>query len=331
MVGYRVDRKCTNDRILYSGFEFSDDSDTPVISTGSVKLQGRYSTPVLLLCWREYIEKTINVYDPEIRVLQKLAPPTAEMNAARKTTSAGYKGTDGVLKEEVRDKFPDAKSFVPQEWLFSTFVEKVKSGEIDCDDLPIIQKYISPHFHREIRNYRQAQKELGNKASTPVKYKPKKKNPPSTVGKTTTTQKTIIPSYINALSAAFDFTEKGIETRKNKKIPDLSNEDFSETFNFCLQNGWIKKVQFDKKKMKDFHDNDENGEKTPMSGAAAIIYKMKKQQSEARESMKIMSTRSIRKMTAESFKSLLEKTGTFFMYMNEDILLYNLYKSCHHF
>ena len=79
LVDFRTIRENAND--LSSGFEFDKKDDIPSITPpGGVKLKGRYSTPLLLLCWREHVEQMVKIFDPEINVLINLAPPKEELN-----------------------------------------------------------------------------------------------------------------------------------------------------------------------------------------------------------------------------------------------------------
>ena len=42
--------------------------------SGGVRLLGRYSTPLLLLCWREHFEKNVNIFKPKLDIFLELAP-----------------------------------------------------------------------------------------------------------------------------------------------------------------------------------------------------------------------------------------------------------------
>lgn len=283
-----MNRKNTNDFLLISGFGFDKNKDdipsiTPI---GGPKLVGKYSTPLLLLCWREHVENIVKIFDPVIDVFLPLAPPKDELNCKFNNADFGYLSSTGVFKERVRDRYPDAKSFVPESWLFSTFLEGVKNGTIDCDKLPIMKKNLQTHFNEAMERYKEIKEKTGS--PPPEKYTPKTKDKPRTK-REKVFKNSIIPGYVTALSMAFNFTQEEDDKKKKRDLPDIDKKDLSKTFEYYLQKDLVSKVQFKLDKIKQFHltseppkEDDPERVSTPNhppeDGAAGIILKLKRQQ-----------------------------------------------------
>ena len=147
LVDFWTAQKSANN--LSSGFEFDKKKDDipSITPLDGVKLTGRYSTPLLLLCWQEYVEQMVRIFNPEINVLIHLASPKEELNNGNNNANFGYSLSTGVFRDTVKDRLHDAKSFVPETWLFSTFLKGVKSGAIDCDKLPIVKNNLQKPYN----------------------------------------------------------------------------------------------------------------------------------------------------------------------------------------
>ena len=236
-------RKNTNEFLLISGFIFDKKNDDipPITPIGGPKLLGKYSTPLLLLCWREHVKNTVKIFDPVIDVFLPLAPPKHELNCKFNYADFGYLSSTGVFKDRVKDQFPDAKSFIPEAWLFSTFLRGVKDRTIDCDKLPIIKTNPRTHFNEAMEKYKEIKEKTGS--PPPEKYTPKTKDKPKT-NREKVFKNSIIPGYVTALSMAFNFTQEESDTKKKRDLPNIDKEDLSKTFEYYLKKDLVSRVQF---------------------------------------------------------------------------------------
>ena len=250
----------------FSGYDFhKQKNNIPIIAPkGAGKLQGRYSTPTLLLCWMEYIQQSVHIFEPEFEVLKKLLPPPNNFNAGRRSVEGGYAGSDGVFKERVQEHFPDAKSFVPTEWLFSAFVRDVLDGDIDCDTFDVMKTNLTEHYDEVKKTYAK----LVKRGSPPSDFTPKKKPKSGNTG-SAAKKKSIIPLYVRTLPIAFNFTNE-VNVQKTKKVlPPLTKKDLCESFQHYLEKDLVKKVIFDTEKIKKLLEEEEA---PPKTGAAGLIY-----------------------------------------------------------
>lgn len=253
----------------------------PVISLGSVKLRGKYSTPILLYCWRQFMENEINIYEPKIDVLRPLACPLEQMNCNRNKVDMGYiGGEEGVFRDSMTTNYPDAASFVPQEWLFSTFLRDVVTGDIDCDTLPIIKNNVKKPYDEAIKLAKETAKKLtradGKRTPSPRKTTTKKRN-------LETKEKSIIPPYVNNLATAFNFTTTGTAKQTKKDLPPVTKEQLSETFKYYLDLDAVQKVIFRCDKVKLMH---ESGNQPPETGAAGMLYNQLLEKEEQKKAKK---------------------------------------------
>ena len=219
-----------------------------------------------MLCWMEYIQESVNIFEPGFNVLHNLLPPPDNFNNRRKKTEIGYIGASGTLKEKCRKDYPDAQSFVPKDWLFSTFLENVLDGSIDCDKFKVMKKNVGEHY-KEVKNTFERVKSwcgpIEINFSPPKKHKDVKHCQKKA-------KKSLIPLYVRGLSVAFNFTEKGTVQKSKKGMPKITKEDLCQTFQYYLEKDLVKNVNLEIEKIKVFHEDTD----PPDTGAAGIIYAM---------------------------------------------------------
>ena len=244
----------------------------------------------MLLCWREHVERIVNIFEPAIDVFLPLAPPKMELGCGNNNANFGYFSSTGVFKETMKDRFPNAKSFVRKEWLFSTFLEGIKDGSIDCDNLPLMKTHLQKTFNNAMERYKEITQKTG--PPPPEKYTPKTKNkskPKPNNNKAKGLKNSLVPAYVTALSSVFNFTQDKNVGKKKLDLPQIDKTDLTKTFQYYLEKDLVSRVQFKLDKVKQYHlssnpppEDDPEGEPTPNhppeDGAAGIIIKLKREQ-----------------------------------------------------
>jgi hypothetical protein len=267
---------------LSSGFDFAGNNRVePFALFLETEVKGRFSMPLLLKLWPEWLKDKVPIFDCKIVFLSKLMFPLEVSDDGTMKVEIGFK-KDGSLKEELADVCPSFDSLVPVEWRFSYFVESVINGTIDVDNVKSFKHFMKQDMDKLLRKYHKKMDRHQRKPEKQEKpeYTPKvilpgqedASSPPRPgpmFGKNS-----IVPAYIANLKFAYD-AEKTIVTPSDsnkKQIASLSSKALSETFKIYYEAGCVKKVIFDVDKLREYH-LDEHPPTGGPSTAGAIIWK----------------------------------------------------------
>ena len=126
------------------------------------KLTGRYSTPLLLHLWSQYIKQSVVTTTTEVEVLAPIAFGKSEMNKQNNTPKTGFRG-NGSVTETLKNRVNKLSVMVPKEWRFSYFAELVNQNEINCDELEDFKVHMGKSMeYVKIGSKRFRQKEFVN-------------------------------------------------------------------------------------------------------------------------------------------------------------------------
>ena len=216
------------------------------------KLTGRYSTPLLLHLWSQYIKQSVVTTTTEVEVLAPIAFGKSEMNKQNNTPKTGFRG-NGSVTETLKNRVNKLSVMVPKEWRFSYFAELVNQNEINCDELEDFKVHMGKSMEY-VKNALAPKGSAKKSSSTPGSGTSKSRSTPSE-----------IRSFANMVRGAFSFVkkEKGMEEEEDEgeeeeDVEGISDKVLSEAFKEYKEAGLVRRVQFEYEKLVKFHEEKKN-------------------------------------------------------------------------
>jgi hypothetical protein len=223
------------------------------------KLKGRYSTPLLLHLWCQWIKANVKVTTAEVKVLAPIAYGISELNLGIKAPNTGFRN-NGVVTPNLRNRVNNLSVMVPKEWTFSHFERLVTRNLINCDELEPFKSHMGKPLQVTGKRKESTSSKAGKSESSDPKGN-RSRTPPS---KLSAFARTMARSFV------FEDQEASGTEEQAAKLPPLPPEMASQSFQKYLEAGVIKKVQFDQEKLLKFHEEEANRPENCGGGIALV-------------------------------------------------------------
>jgi hypothetical protein len=220
----------------------------------------------LLQLYVDYIEESVNLYDMKIRGLINVAPSVSELNRGLKIgkCTTGYLLDGSVMCRDAC--LSDLCHAVPEDFLFSYFVEGVVEGRIDVDQLAKFKKFMKDSWNNFASFVKESHSRCDGDATAPrISYSLPKK---PTVKKSQSKSKRnkIFTAFLKNMEGGYKLDGK-TQPSKLPGVRPATTDELGSSFMKLFDKGGIDCVRFDKKVLRDLYDSEE----LPEDGACSVF------------------------------------------------------------